>query len=345
VQERVIDAGNSGQVLRFVGAAAALSEASSWVGGDASICQRRPVKPLLEGLTQWGAKASSLSKEGFAPIRVQGPLKGGEAYVEGADSQPISGLLMAAALLEGKKSCLRVAHPGACPWVELTLSWLRRLGHRIEQQGYTDYEITGGPPHAGFTYRAPGDWSSAAFPIALAFVTHSSLILHDLDPDDVQGDRLFIELVRLMGGRLEWKGRALHVEGGELRGIEVDVNSLIDALPILAVLGCYAKGEMRLVNGAMARHKESDRIAAIGQELRRMGAAIEEREDGLTIRSSSLKGAALQSHADHRIAMALTVAALGAQGESTLEGSEWMVKSYPDFVSTLKKLGAKIDEQ
>ena len=128
-----------------------------------------------------------------------------------------------------------------------------------------------------------------------------------------------------------------------MKGIRIDVNQCIDALPILAVLGCFALGTTTLYNGLIARQKESDRIAAIAKELKKMGADIEEKQDGLIIKNSPLHGAQLETHRDHRIALALAVAALGAKGPSQIHGIECTLKTYPHFVEDFKKIGAEYE--
>lgn len=120
---------------------------------------------------------------------------------------------------------------------------------------------------------------------------------------------------------------------------------MIDAITILAVVGCFAEGETHLINGAIARYKECDRIHCIAQELKRMGANIEEKEDGLVIRRSALKGARVFAHQDHRMAMSLAVAALAVEeGETIIEGIECIQKTFPTFCSCFQKLGAQIEE-
>ena len=132
-------------------------------------------------------------------------------------------------------------------------------------------------------------------------------------------------------------------KGPSLRGRRIDINDFVDALPILAVLGCFCEGETEIVNGSIARKKESDRIACIARELKKMGASLEERSDGLLIRHSPLRGVSLETHRDHRLAMALTVAALGAQGESTIHGVEAAAKTYPTFAADFESVGAAIE--
>lgn len=329
----VIQCGNSGQVLRFMGALAALLPSYTVFTGDLSLRHNRPVRPLLDALQQMGVFAESSRLDGFAPIVVRGPLQTGRARLEGKDSQPVSGLLMLGAFHSVE---LEVENPGERPWIDLTLSWLDRFGIRYETSDYRHYKVKAGSI-PGFEYVVPGDFSSAAFPIAAALVTQKEMTIDRLDANDVQGDKEILDVLTEMGAQFEWHGTRLVVKkGGALRGQMIDVNRFIDALPILAVVGCFAEGETTLTNGAIARSKESDRIRCIVKELKKMGAQIEERGDGLVVRSSRLKGAAnLEAHDDHRIAMALTVAALGAQGDSVIHGVECVAKSYPGFFRDL----------
>lgn len=344
--ENVIDAGNSGQVLRFVGSLAALLPSYTIITGDHSIRHNRPMQPLLSALSQLKAFAVSSRSNGMAPIVIRGPMQPGRAELMGEDSQPVSALLMAASFLKGT-TLLKVSNPGEKPWIDLTLSWLHRLGGRVSHQNYMEYMITGPLHYKGFEIAIPGDFSSAAFPLAAALITGSPLTVENIDMQENQGDKKIIEILRKMGARFEIEERKKSLKvcrGSSLMGMTIDVNDTIDALPILAVLGCFSAGATKITNGAIARKKESDRIHAIALELQKMGANLEEKEDGLIIHSSPLSGAKLYSHADHRIAIALAVAALGAKGESHIEGVECIKKSYPTFVADFQKLGAYIYE-
>ncbi len=333
--EDVIDAGNSGQVLRFAGAVAGLLPTYTVITGDASIRGRRPVKPLLEGLTQLGALAVSMRGNDHAPIIVKGPIMGGTALIDGEDSQPVSGLLMAAAFAKGKTE-LFVTNPGEKPWVGLTLSWFDRLGIEYAQEDFEKYTLPGGSAIEGFEYTVPGDWSSAAYPIAAALATDTEATVTHIDFADAQGDKQLILELEKMGAKMTRGESSLTIHAGSrLKGATIDVNNFIDGITILAVLGCFADGVTQIVGGKIARKKESDRISAIVSELRKMGARIEEREDGLVVEGSTLKGAHVKSFADHRMAMSLAVAALRAQGETMIEGSECVKKSYPAFFNVM----------
>lgn len=341
--ENVIDAKNSGLVFRLIAGVSALLPSYTVITGDASIRKNRPIQPLLDGLEQLGAFARSSQMNGQAPIIIRGPIKPGKCRISGKDSQIVSALLIATSLLHGPSEIF-VDDPGELPWIDLTLEWLRFLGAKVEHKDYNHYQVAGDLHIEQLDYTVPGDFSTASFPIVAALVTGSSLQIEGLDPHDVQGDKQIISLVQQMGANIHWKNQTLCIEpSSTLQGIEIDMQSCIDALPILAVLGCFAEGKTHLYNAQIARNKESDRIRSISLELKKMGAQIEETEDGLIIEKSSLRGAHLQAHEDHRIAMALSVAALGAQSSSTLEGVNAIKKTYPSFIQEFQKLGAQFE--
>jgi 3-phosphoshikimate 1-carboxyvinyltransferase len=344
--EDVIDCGNSGQVLRFIGALSALMPTYTILTGDRSIRHNRPIIPLLDGLTQLGAFAVSSRGDGFAPIILRGPLTKDKATVLGVDSQPVSGLLIAASFAH-HPIVLHVEKPGEKPWIGLTLHWFEKFGIPYANENFERYALQGNAKLKAFDYIVPGDFSSAAFPIAAALVTHSELTIFPIDMDDPQGDKAIIPLLQKMGAAIEIDARdkTLTVKkGGRLKGARIDCNDFIDALPILAVIGCFADGETEIVNAAIARSKESDRIHCIATELIKMGADIEERPDGLKIRQSKLRGAKVETHHDHRLVLALSVAAMGAaSGESVIGGTAAAEKTYPGFLRDFQRIGANIE--
>lgn len=341
---QVIDAGNSGQVLRFIGSLSALLPSYTVITGDHSIRHSRPIQPLLSALAQLKAFAVSIGQDGRAPVFIQGPMQIGNATLCGEDSQPVSGLLIATSFLDGTTH-LTIKNPGETPWIDLTLAWLRRMGGQISHQNYEHYTITGPLRYKGFKTAIPGDFSSSAFPLIAALITQSALTVENIDMKEIQGDKKIIPLLTQMGACFDidtLKKTVTVCKGGHLTGMTIDANEIIDAIPILAVLGCFASGKTEIINAAIARKKESDRLHAITLELRKMGAQIEEMPDGLVITPAPLQGAFLNSHNDHRIAMALIVAALAASGDSCLEGAECIAKSYPSFISDFQKIGARI---
>jgi 3-phosphoshikimate 1-carboxyvinyltransferase len=343
--ENVIDSGNSGQVLRFVGALAGLSPAYTILTGDPSIRHNRPVKPLLEALTQLGCLAVSSRLDGYAPIIIKGPMKPGVAKLSGEDSQPVSGMLIATSFLPGK-STIEVSNPGEKPWIDLTLHWFKKLGIEVAHENYAKYTVSGNTQIEGFSLSIPGDFSSSAFPIAAALITNSELTLTNIDMHDCQGDKKLIEVLIQMGAKIDIDDakKTLTVrKNSKLKGQRIDINDFIDAAPILSVIGCFAEGTTEITNASIARKKESDRLHAMATELTKMGASIQEKPDGLVIAHAPLHGAELSSWHDHRIAMSLSIAALGAKSESKIEGTQCIAKTYPSFAHDFRALGASIE--
>lgn len=343
--ENVIDVGNSGICLRFLAALFALSSHFSVITGDASIRHQRPMVPLMAALKTLGASVHSLKEDGFAPLIIKGPITGQTASVTGEDSQPVSALLIACALKQGPTE-IHVTNSGEHPWVALTLHWLEKFGIPVENDGFHTYRLQGGAVIPPFDYTVPGDFSSAAFPLAAALITRSSLTIENLDMNDSQGDKGLIAILQKMGANIAINPEKQSLQilpGAPLKGISVNVNDLIDAVPILSVIGCYAEGETRLTGAKVARDKECDRLSACTQELRKMGGKIEESPDGLCIQQSSLNGASLFSHHDHRMAMALSVAAMGASGLTEISPVSCVEKTFPTFLSDMKRLGACMD--
>jgi len=331
-----IDVGNSGLGLRFFTAIAALSSFPIVITGDASICHRRPSWPLMEALGQLGASVVSLEKEGFAPLRVWGPLLGGEADLEGSDSQPLSALLLAAPFAQ-RDVFLHVREAGERPYMEMTLSWLARLGLSYQRRGYEWFSLSAGQRLEAFHYRVPADFSTATFAAAAALITRSAVELLGLDFHEPQGDKAFFSIIENMGACVEREEDRVIVRSiGGLHGVTCDLNSAIDCLPILAVLAAYAEGKTRLFGVENARFKECDRLHCTASELKKLGVSIMVSEDALEIEGrGGLKGGAVSSHGDHRLAMALLVGGLGASGEIKVDEVRCIAKSYPTFFRDL----------
>jgi 3-phosphoshikimate 1-carboxyvinyltransferase len=347
----VIQAENSGIILRFLAAIAALSPSNPIViTGDASIRSQRPIAPLLSALRQLGASAISTKGDGFAPLIIQGPWRGGIASLCGNDSQPISALLIAAALAPCDSTTLQVENPGELPWIGVTLRWLDFLGlHYKHNKDFTYYHIPGKQKINAFRYRVPGDQSSAAFPIAAAVITGSPLLMKNFDVTDSQGDKEAIFYLQRMGAPLlfDSANQQILVEKSpkcNLKGNEIDLSLCIDALPILSVVAAFASGKTLLKNGAVAKEKECNRIACMAEELTKLGATVAVQEDGLEILGGreSLRSAKVLSHQDHRVAMALATAGFALSGITTIHGTECVAKTFPTFAEEMAKLGGKI---
>lgn len=346
-----IDVGNSGTTLYLAMAIAALSPEPVRFDGDDQI-RRRSASPLLDALRGLGARAES-APGGCAPLTVSGPWRGGRVSLECPTSQYLSALLLAAPLAPaGAVTEIDVPLLNERPYVEMTLGYLRALGADFEAApDLSHFRVPGGQRYAPLSGPVPADFSSAAFPACAAAVTGGPVTLLGLDPDDAQGDKAVFDMLYRMGCRVEWgvkgdDGCPVTVSRpGALSGAEFDLNATPDALPALAATACFAGGETGLVNVANARIKETDRISVMCRELRRLGASVEELSDGLIVNGSAvrgmppLRGGSVRGHGDHRVVMALAVAALGAAGPVEIDTAESADVTYPGF---LRMVGAEL---
>lgn len=344
-----LDVGNSGTTLGNLIGVSGTGRAPITLDGDESI-RTRPFGPLLRSLEQLGATVKESGPGGTAPITIHGPLRGGEADVDGRTSIYLTPLLLASPLAAGP-SVLRVdGRLNEKGYVRMTLGWLRTCGIELTMdEALLNFSIPGRQTYQPFERTIPADFSSAAFPACAAVLAaDGDVVIDGLDFADDQGDKVLFEFLRKMGASFDIEGRRLTIHPtATLQGIRIDLSGAPDALPILAVVGCTAEGETVLENVGMARIKETDRIAVMREELSKMGADIEEMPDGLVIRKSKLHGATVDGHNDHRVVMALAVAGLVADGTTRIVGAESVRITYPTFVSSMRDLGARmrIDEE
>jgi 3-phosphoshikimate 1-carboxyvinyltransferase len=338
-QCRFINVGNSGTSLRILTALCALGAHPVTFDGDKSIRQR-PMEPLLSALQQLGVTLLD-SAGGKCPFTIQGPIKGGKTVVNGISSQFLTALLIACPLAP-RDTEIVVENLNEKPYVEITLDWMRFMGIRFEQRGLDWFMVYGKQHYHSFERLIPADFSSATFPLCAAAITGSEVLIRGLDFTDHQGDKAVFAFFEKMGVKLKHTARGVLVKGGDLKGTDIDMNDTPDALPAMAVAGCYASGITRLLNVPQARLKECDRIRASAEELRKMGARIEELEDGLVIHQSDLVGTDLHGYGDHRMVMALTIAGLAARGATTVDTADAARVTYPSFIEDMKALGAGI---
>ncbi len=341
-----IDTGNSGTTMRLFASLASLGSRPRTFTGDASLCSRQ-MKPLQDALVQLGARISTKDPGRDIPFTVTGPIKPGSVQVDGISSQFVSSLLFSLPLLE-EESIVSVYNLHERPYIDITLHWLDFLGIRCEANEQRDhFRIPGNQRYRSFSIRIPGDFSSAAFALVASIITRSPLMLTGLDFKDAQGDKELFDICEQIGIPMEKTEEGIFVNPpAELpSGREIDMNNIPDALPACAVLGCFLPGTTYLVNVAQARYKESDRIAVMASQLRKMGANIHERNDGLEVHCSQLHGAQVSGHSDHRVVMALAVAAMGAQGETVIDTAEAAEVTYAGFARDFAAIGAQITEK
>jgi 3-phosphoshikimate 1-carboxyvinyltransferase len=338
----VIDVGNSGTSLNIaLGSCALLRGGLAVLTGDAQI-RRRPSGPLEQSLNDLGASVWSTCGNGCPPFVVEGRLRGGETSLDAVSSQYLTSLLINAPLGDGD-TLIRVPLLHERPYVEMTLDWLRRQGIRVDHDNdLREIHVPGGQSYTSFERRIPGDFSTATFFLCAGAMGDNRIACRGLDMNDTQGDKAVVDYVRQLGAEVECGDTGITVRPGRLRGCEIDLNATPDALPMMAVLACFAEGATRLVNVPQARIKETDRIAVMRHELERLGADIEELPDGLVVRRSDLRGADVDGHGDHRVIMALAIAGTMASGKTRVRGADAVDVTFPGFVEAMTKLGTEI---
>ena len=339
-----VDVGNSGTTLYLAMSVAALASGLTRFVGDEQI-QRRSATPLLQALRELGATAESEEPGGCAPLTVGGGVNGGLLTVECPTSQYLSSLLIACPLARGDTTII-VPELNEAPYVAITLSWLDILGIRYTAaDDFSKFIIPGRQHYSRFQRTIPADFSSATFFLVAAAITGSSLTLRGLDMHDAQGDKAVVGMLKKMGCTVTTDADGLTIQGpARLQGATFDLNATPDALPAMAVAGCFAEGETRLVNVPQARIKETDRIAVMAKELASLGATVQELPDGLIIRGRWLHGGQVNGHDDHRIVMAMAVAGLAAQGPITVTSAESAGVTFPGFAELLASVGAQVEQ-
>lgn len=321
-----IDCRESGSTLRFLLPIAAALGTNASFDGRAKLPER-PITPYFTEFERHGVRFT----QNKMPYRIEGKLTGGEYELDGnISSQFITGLLLALPL-SAAESTIHVKPPiESKPYIDLTIDVMRRFGITVLENG-NDYTIPGGQSYRAANYRVEADLSQAAF-FAVANAIGANLKIEGLNPDTKQGDRAILEITNRFA------------ENGE--AFQIDASQTPDLVPILTVLACFAKGESRITGCGRLRIKECDRLEAISSELNRLGAKITAKSDELVIEGvETLHGGVCDSHTDHRIPMALSVAAASQRCTDSviLRGAECVSKSYPNFFADLKGLGGKID--
>ncbi|MDR1827740.1 MAG: 3-phosphoshikimate 1-carboxyvinyltransferase [Methylobacteriaceae bacterium] len=347
----IVDCGNSGTALYFVTAMACMADGWSVLSGDHQL-RRRPILPLLEALRGMGGQAFTTRGGAAAPAVVRGPLRGSTVRFSGKLSQYVSAILITAPYLSGSTR-IELETPLERPYLDMTVEWMRSQGVsvRFDETGYHWFEVPGGQRYAPVNRSIPSDWEGVAFPLGAAVLTDSTLTIEQLDFAGTQGDAAIVDAFQAMGADIvvDTAASSLSVRGGKpLHGITLDCSDMPDAVPMLATLACFAEGDTTLTNLESVRLKETDRVARMSEELAKLGARCSETPTTLTIHGTGgrgMTGAVVNSHDDHRIAMALTVAGLALDGETMVSGGECCAVSFPDFFEVMNGIGAHLEKR
>ncbi len=356
-----VDVGNSGTTLNIaLGSASLVAKGKTITFTGDKQTQSRPVGPLLNSLTELGAKCVSVNHNGKAPATVTGQITGGKTAIACSTSQYLSSLLLCTPLAaqDTEIDVTLLNEPG---YAQMTLDWLDSQGIVYDcGLGIADWGLAprvksairnpksaifvrGGQHYQPFDRPVPADFSSATFFLCAGALVGEKVTLLGLDFRDSQPDKAVVDYLKGMGAKVTVEADSVVVKAAGLKGIEIDMNKTPDALPAMSVTAAFAAGTTRLVNVPQARGKETDRIACMAKELRKLSVEVEELPDGLVVHGGQPKPASVHGWGDHRIVMAMALAGLVLDGPLTVDTAEAMSVTFPNYVKLMQSLGANME--
>jgi len=326
--------GNSGTTMRSLTAALCTGKGVYTLTGDPRMYER-PIDDLVNTLKQADAEIDYLEEAGFPPIRINAHgIKGGEVTIKGnISSQYLTGMLMAAPFCDQDLLIKVDGELVSKPYINITLDVMKRFGVSVENHNNQAFLIK-----AGQSYKSPGnimvegDASSASYFLAAAAIAGGTVKVHGTGMASVQGDARFAEVLELMGAKVTWSDEWIEVtRSGELNGVDVDLNHIPDAAMTIATTALFAQGKTAIRNIYNWRVKETDRLAAMSTELRKLGAVVEEGRDYIVIDPPEvIKSAAIDTYDDHRMAMCFSLAAFG-DSAITINDPGCTSKTFPGY--------------
>jgi len=338
-----INCGESGLSVRMFTPIAALSESTITLTGRGSL-MNRPMHFFESVLPQLGVSVKT--NDGHLPLTVKGPLDPTNIEIDGSlSSQFLTGLLIAMAKKTTTQTIIQVSGLVSRPYIDLTLQMMDVFGYRLTHEGYQRFIVEPkGEADPVIQFSVEGDWSSAAF-LLVAAAINGSITIKGLDPHSTQADKAILQLLMQAGVPVSISEEEIVVSNSfnrNIRAFQFDASDCPDLFPPAVALAAYAHGTSVIQGVHRLTHKESNRAQSLMEEFGRMGIVIAIQDDLMRVTGGQPKGAELDAHGDHRIAMACAVAALGAVGPSTISGSDAVAKSYPGFYDDLKMLGVGV---
>jgi 3-phosphoshikimate 1-carboxyvinyltransferase len=305
---------------------------------------KRPMGPLIDGLTQLGAEIEYLNKVGFLPVKIKSSvLKPGKATMPGnISAQFFAGIMMIAPAV-GEVVLEVVGNQVSKPYIDITTDIMQTFGVKVDNNDYKSYKIASDQNYNILEYTVEGDYSTASYFAAIAVLTKSKITLKNLNPKTVQGDKLVIKILEDMGNTVEYFQNGLTITGKALKPVEVDMEKAIDQPPCIAVLASFADGVSKITGIETLKYKESNRLLAVETELEKMNIKTESDGNNLTIFGGKPMSTTIQTYHDHRIAMAFAVAGSLLENQK-IENPEVVNKSFPKFWEYLEKIGIKVDQ-
>lgn len=337
----IVNCGESGLSMRMFAPIAALYDYDITFSGEGSIL-KRPMNFFDDILPLLNVEVHS--NNGKLPVTFRGPIKLKNITVDGSlSSQFLTGLLFAFAKACTVPVSITVNSLTSKPYIDLTLSVLKKFGFTIEHRNYEVFTIFPRQPLSAHSikYTVEGDWSNAAF-LLVAGAIAGEITLQGADLESTQGDKNVMQALYNCGAIVTLAKNEITVKHAALKGFQFDATDCPDLFPPLVALAAYCKGKTMIKGVSRLLFKESNRAVALRDEFKKMNVEVELNGDWMTIFGGNVvKGATVFSHNDHRIAMAAAVAALCAKGNTIIEGAEAVKKSYPDFYSDLKAIKTK----
>ncbi|QGJ68453.1 3-phosphoshikimate 1-carboxyvinyltransferase [Planctomycetales bacterium 10988] len=331
---------NSGTSMRFLVPYVSLGKGTYSLDGIARM-RERPIKDLLDALTQTGVEATSLHENGCPPVQIEtSGIQGGKIHLRGdISSQYLSGLLMVAPYAQQPLDIELEGGLVSIPYVEMTCAVMEAFGtspsFQTDDSGVPlSYQIPTSYYQAR-TYEIEPDASAASYFFAASAITQGSVTVTGLSKTSLQGDVEFVAALQQMGCEVTWEADRISVEGRKLHGIEIDMNDISDTVMTLAVVALFAEGPTKITGVGHIRHKETDRISAVVNEIQKLGGQAEGFEDGLIIHPTKLHGAEIHTYNDHRMAMSFALAGLRVPGVIILDPG-CTVKTYPNYFEEMR---------
>ncbi len=339
-----VNCGESGLGIRMFTPIISLSNKRITINGEGSLVNR-PMDFFDEVLPQLGVEINS--REGKLPLHVKGPLQPKNITIDGSlSSQFLTGLLFGYAASNAKGVTITVNNLKSKPYIDLTLTVMKQFGWQVENRNYEAFHFTGtiNPPSERIIYTVEGDWSGAAFLLVTGAIAGDITVM-GLDVQSTQADRAVLQALQACGARMSIQPEQIEIGPAALKAFQFDATECPDLFPPLVALAAYCKGTTVIEGVTRLTHKESNRALTLQEEFGKMGVDIQLQDDLMLIKGGNgLKGAAVHSHHDHRIAMACAVAALKATGETVISEAQAVSKSYPDFYEHITALGAIVSK-
>ena len=334
--------GNAGTAMRPLCAALCLGKGTYVLTGEPRM-KERPVGHLVDALRQAGAEISYLENEGYPPLKIEANgLKGGKVEIDGTiSSQFLTALLLASPMIETDLTISIIGELVSKPYIDITLDIMQKFGVEVSNDDYKTFTIKAGQKYKAIeSYMVEGDASSASYFLAAAAIKGGTVKVTGIGRDSIQGDVQFVDVLELMGARVEWAETYISVTRDVLRPIDMDFNHIPDAAMTVATMALFAKGTTTLRNIYNWRVKETDRLFAMATELRKVGAEVEEGEDYLKITPPKvLKHAAIDTYDDHRMAMCFSLLALDP-ASVTINEPECTAKTFPTYFEVLESISS-----